>query len=399
MSETAGQDTDQDADQDAGSFYLSTEPFSDFARVVDAAVYRPLLAGWWLGLTDVVGSTKAIEAGHYKRVNMAGATAISAVMNAIGHRNFPFVFGGDGASLAVPPEDAAKTREALARTARWVKEELGLELRTAMVPLHDVRAAGHEVLMARFAASANVCYAMFAGQGLAWAEEQMKSDAYAIPMAAPGERPDLTGLSCRWTPIEETRGCILSLLVAPLTSADDPAFVVVARKVVGLIGGYERGGHPVPPIGPGFTWPPAGLELEARASRNGTPLAKQRRKIWLITLIAWVLDKTKWKVAGFDPLAYRTNTAANTDFRRFDDMQRKTVDCGPEVLTEVKAILEEARDKGVLAYGLWEQSAALMTCIVPSPLTHDHMHFLDGAEGGYARAAIDLKAQMKEARG
>lgn len=382
---------------DAESFYLGTEPFDDFAQVVDASVYRPLPAGWWLGLTDVVGSTQAIEAGHYKRVNMAGATAISAVMNAIGHRNFPFVFGGDGASLAVPPEAAEATREALARTARWVEEELGLELRAAMVPVDAVRAAGHEVLMARFAASDNVCYAMFAGHGLAWAEEQMKRDAYAVPMAPPGARPDLTGLSCRWTPIEETRGFILSLLVAPLGSAEDPGFVAVTRQLVALIGRYERGGHPVPPIGPGFTWPPAGLELEARASRSDeTPLAKQKRKLWLITLIAWLLDKTKWKVAGFDPLAYRTNTAANTDFRKFDDMLRMTVDCGPEVLTEVKAILEEARQRGVLAYGLWEQSAALMTCIVPSPLTHDHMHFLDGAEGGYARAAFQLKAQLKD---
>ena len=66
--------------RESEGFYLGTAPFSDFAQVVDAKVYRPLPSGWWLGLTDVVGSTKAIEAGHYKRVNMAGATAISAVM-------------------------------------------------------------------------------------------------------------------------------------------------------------------------------------------------------------------------------------------------------------------------------------------------------------------------------
>ena len=34
-------------------------------------------------------------------VNTAGASAISAVANALGHRRFPFVFGGDGASFAV----------------------------------------------------------------------------------------------------------------------------------------------------------------------------------------------------------------------------------------------------------------------------------------------------------
>jgi hypothetical protein len=35
-----------------------------------------------------------------------------------------------------------------------------------------------------------------------------------------------------------------------------------------------------------------------------------------------------------------------------------------------------------------------MTCIVPSPFANDHMHFVDGANGGYARAAEALKASM-----
>jgi hypothetical protein len=35
-----------------------------------------------------------------------------------------------------------------------------------------------------------------------------------------------------------------------------------------------------------------------------------------------------------------------------------------------------------------------MTCIVPSPLQRDHVHFVDGASGGYAMAASQLKAKM-----
>ena len=36
-----------------------------------------------------------------------------------------------------------------------------------------------------------------------------------------------------------------------------------------------------------------------------------------------------------------------------------------------------------------------MTCLVPSPLRDDHVHFVDGAAGGYATAAIKLKAQRE----
>jgi hypothetical protein len=34
----------------------------------------------------------------------------------------------------------------------------------------------------------------------------------------------------------------------------------------------------------------------------------------------------------------------------------------------------------------------MMTCIVPSVESDDHLHFLDGASGGYALAAKMMKA-------
>ena len=42
-------------------------------------------------------------------------------------------------------------------------------------------------------------------------------------------------------------------------------------------------------------------------------------------------------------------------------------------------------------YGLHRQDAAMMTCFTPSALRSDHVHFIDGARGGYASAATALK--------
>jgi len=85
---------------------------------------------------------RAIAEARYKAVNMAGASVIAAVTNALAGREFPFVFGGDGASFAVSHEDLARAREALAATAIWVKEDLGLAMRVALVPVAAVRAQG-----------------------------------------------------------------------------------------------------------------------------------------------------------------------------------------------------------------------------------------------------------------
>ncbi|MET0368117.1 MAG: DUF3095 family protein, partial [Methylobacterium sp.] len=57
----------------------------------------------------------------------------------------------------------------------------------------------------------------------------------------------------------------------------------------------------------------------------------------------------------------------------------------------IEAMLEAARAEGVVRYGLHRQEAAVVTCITPSPLRADHLHFVDGAGGGYARAAQNLK--------
>ena len=215
------------------SFYASLPVVGDFARLTDPSVYASLPGGWVLGLSDIVASTSAIAAGRYKAVNTAAAAVIAAVANGLGDSEFPFVFGGDGASFALPPDQAALGREALAAVAAWVREDVDLEMRAALVPVEAVRASGHDVRIARFAASPDVSYAMFAGGGLAWAERQMKMGRFAVAPAPQGTRPDLTGLSCRFSEIEAERGVILSLIVVP-AGGDPGRFRTFVAEVLKL---------------------------------------------------------------------------------------------------------------------------------------------------------------------
>lgn len=167
-------------------FYKRLPAFRDFTQVADAACFQPLPDDWMVGVADVQQSTKAIRENRYKAVNMAGAAVIASVANALKGRDFPFVFGGDGASFAVPATDAALARQALAETATWVKEDLDLSLRIGMVSVAAIRAQGRDVLVARYMPSANVSIAMFSGGGMAWADAAMKRGEIAVPPAAPG---------------------------------------------------------------------------------------------------------------------------------------------------------------------------------------------------------------------
>ena len=40
----------------------------------------------------------------------------------------------------------------------------------------------------------------------------------------------------------------------------------------------------------------------------------------------------------------------------------------------------------------------MMTCFTPSPINANHVHFIDGALGGYTTAAIALKAELARRR-
>ena len=373
------------------AFYGSIPVFRGFARLMEPSLYVPLPEDWTVGVADIVESTRAIAAKRYKAVNMAGAAVIAAVTNALEGREFPFVFGGDGASFAVAPEDLPRTREALAATAAWVKEDLELVMRVALVPVASIRAKGADVRVARFGPSPNLSYAMFSGGGLGWAEAAMKRGEFAVDAAPAGTQPDLSGLSCRFEEIPSARGLILSVLVVPASGANAPAFRNVIEDIIGLVERIPESGRPVPPQGPPLRWPPAGLDYEARAARGGS-LARRRLFVLGYTFFAYVIMRFGIKVGGFVPQTYTRQVVENSDFRKYDDGLRMILDCSAELEAELSKRLAAAASAGVVRYGLHRQDAAMMTCFTPSVLRADHVHFIDGARGGYASAAIALKA-------
>ena len=372
-------------------FYASIPVFRGFGSLMDPALYSPLPDDWTIGIADIVESTKAIADARYKAVNMAGAAVIAAVTNALEGREFPFVFGGDGASFAVSPDDLDRARDALAATARWVQDDLNLVMRVALVPVAQVRAQGLDVRVARFAPSPNLSYAMFSGGGLGWAEAAMKRGEFSVSMAPSGTQPDLTGLSCRFEEIPSVRGLILSVLVVPASGADPVAFRKLIEGVIALVERSPDAGRPVPPGGPPLRWPPAGVEYEARAIREGS-LLKRRAFVLANTLFAYLVMRFGISVGGFVPKTYVRQVVENSDFRKYDDGLRMILDCTPELENALAQRLAAAASAGIIRYGLHRQDAAMMTCFTPSALRSDHVHFIDGARGGYASAATALKA-------
>jgi hypothetical protein len=232
---------------------------------------------------------------------------------------------------------------------------------------------------------------MFSGGGLGWAEAAMKRGEFAVEMASPGTQPDLSGLSCRFEEMPAVRGLILSVLVMPAPGADASAFRRLIEEIVTLVERSPDSGRPVPSGGPPLRWPPAGFEFEARAQRGGS-LLRRRASVLVYTLFAFFLFRFGISVGGFAPEIYLRQVVENSDFRKYDDGLRMVLDCTPELERSLSERLAAAASAGIAKYGLHRQDAAMMTCFTPSVMRSDHVHFIDGARGGYASAAVALKA-------
>lgn len=346
--------------------------------------YRAIPDSWFVAVTDVVQSRAAIEAGKFKAVNMAGVAMITGIMNALDHQKIPYIFGGDGAAIAFSSDDYDFVKDVLSKTRTWVRDELSLELRAAIVPVKDIREKGCDVKIAGLFVSQAIINFAFIGRGIALAEGLMKQGEYEIAPASSGEYPDLTGLSCRWMPIEKEGSKIISMIVEVADGeASIPAGVL--EELLYMINSDKPEGHPAPEDQVKFKWPVEGVGLEAKAT------GMSKAKLYLIAFIALVLNKTGWSMGAFDPKHYRKQLSLNTDYRKIQDGIRMTLSMDVEKVKELRAFLEKYRDKKALKFGLSEQDSAVLTCFVPSITSDDHYHFMDGAGGGYALAADNLQ--------
>ncbi|HEX9170700.1 MAG TPA: DUF3095 family protein [Roseiarcus sp.] len=373
------------------NFYESIPIFDEFAEAVRPENYNPLPDDWVVGFCDVVGSTDAVAKGRYKAVNMVGAGAIAAVANALDRRPFPFVFGGDGASFAVSGSDAPAAAAALAAMAGFAHDQFQLDLRVAVIPVREIRAARREVKVARYGATPHCVYAMFAGGGLAWFEAEAKRGRHALPLALQGTKPDLSGLSCRWGVAPAKQGVILSLIVAP--RGDDPRFGALIDEVVRMAHEAPLDGRPITLASLGVATPMKAIALEASVNAaSGVSRARARFSAATSYLLGVAFHKFKLKAGGFDAALYASDVAANADFRKFDDGLRMTLDCSPAFADTLEARLAAAED--FASWGAFRQEAAQLTCFVPSITERGHVHFVDGAGGGYTMAAKAMKARF-----
>jgi hypothetical protein len=370
-------------------FYKNLKPFSNFNEFHTPIHYKQVPSNWNLIITDVKGSTQSIQSGRYRDVNTLGVASIVVVRKILKGLDFPFVFGGDGATILLPGEETNSVVPSLLGLKKIASNNFGMELRIGIVSIQEIITSGKSIEVARFFLSSGFSQAMFRGSGITYGEKLIKENYNQYQARSELEvEPDLTGLTCRWKPIPTQRGKILTLLIRP-REGNERVYTDILKKLNTI---FPEGLDKLNPA----TYDKNTYRPVWESIRNEFRLGSSKFSFqFLLRALALIPTYFLFNLRIPFPklMNYIRSTASHSDFRKFDDMLRMVIDCSEEEIAQIKLFLDDLFQKGFIFYGTHISQNSLMTCYVEGLNEGQHIHFLDAENGGYTQAAIQMKNQ------
>ena len=377
------------------NFYTNLPSVTNFMDLARLDHYKHVPDDWYVLITDITGSTQKIEAGQYREVNMLGASSIMAVLNAVHPVEVPFVFGGDGASLIVPPCCLDEAREALLGVRAVAAQAFDMDLRVGAVPVAKIRHP-YSLRVAKLKLAPHYHQASFIGGGITHASDLVKQNSiYRLDLDRDSGNANLTGLECRWQEVPSPRGETVSLIVNAVDTQGEAVSQIyqdileAIRRIYGEPDDY----HPISELNLHLSFNPYKLAAEVKA-RSRTNLWS-RLKYWVRLLIENVLGTVfmglDLSIGGVDWGKYRDDVRAASDYRKIDDTLRMVISGSPAQNRRLVRYLEKHFCTGKITYGLHTSTHTVLTCLILDR-RDCHFHLIDGAGGGYAMAAKALKS-------
>ncbi|SES28317.1 DUF3095 domain-containing protein [Pedobacter rhizosphaerae] len=346
---------------------------------------------WKIIVTDVKSSTEAVRSGLHENINLIATGSIVTVLNIAFKAGIavPFFFGGDGATFIIPPEIAEQTMRALNVYRRNTLENFNITLRIGIVEVEAVYAQHHQLMVTRFSRGENFSIPIVLGEGLSYAEKVIKGDDYIFNHAEDkNSELDLSGMQCRWDkiePPENTEEVVTLIVVAQDGTKQAEAFSQVIKQIDRIYGSVEkRQPISIPKLIFKTSFNNLGREMRHRI---GEIKFFELFKTWLINLYGWVYFRTERGKNYLKQLVEMSDTLV------IDGRINTVISGTTKQRLNLQKVLNQLEEQGIILYGLFVSRESIMSCYVRD-LSDDHIHFVDGGEGGYTQAAGILKAKL-----
>lgn len=347
---------------------------------------------WHVIITDIKGSSDAVQQGLHETVNLVATGSIVAVLN-IAYRlpvSIPFFFGGDGATFIIPRNILDDAWKALALHQENTRKNFNLELRVGQVAVSKIYDTGHELRITKLKTSQLFNIPVMLGDGLAYAEKIVKAEDYAPEL--PGEPAaglDMSGMECRWNRILPPARYdeVVSLLVLARRPGEQASAFNKVISAIDRIYGAPDQRKPITE---------SRLKLNATVRKISREMRVKLGGFRPLYLVRKMISTTLGKIYFSTPTGktYLRQLVQLSDTLVIDGRINTVISGTTRQREALTARLDELEKEGLILYGLFVSRDSVLSCYVRN-MNEDHIHFVDGADGGYTMAAVMLKRKLK----
>lgn len=349
---------------------------------------------WHIVITDVRNSTEVIRKGEHQHVNLIATGCIIAALNLAkkSKLTIPFFFGGDGATLIIPNKILFELMEALSEHRKNALKTFNLDLRLGSVSLHELYDDGHNLRIAKAMVSDKLITPIVLGTGLSFAESKIKDpDFVSYQGSDKNSFLDLSGMECRWDKLKPPTNSaeVLSLLVDVAEGQEQAPVFEELIEIIDSMYGSPQTRKPFSVFD---------MKLEASVNRIYDEMKVRIRRFSILylsfNLLATWLGKIYLRYTK-PGKAYLKELIDLTDTLIVDGRLNTVISSTPKQRQELEEKLNQLEKEGKIFFGLHISTESIMSCYVKRA-DNEHLHFVDGAGGGYTQAAKMLKAKLRE---
>tara|TARA_R100001369_G_scaffold20091_3_gene36953 strand:+ start:29680 stop:30843 length:1164 start_codon:yes stop_codon:yes gene_type:complete len=361
----------------------------------DERLFEKVPENWHIVVADIEESTLAISNGLHNEVNLAATGSIVAVLNQLkkykSKIKIPYFFGGDGATFIVPPSVLKDVLYVLNTQRIHVKKNLKLDLRVGSISVKEMYEQEHNLNIAKIRLNEYLITPIALGTALKHAEKLIKNtyeeDAKDVIIR---KKLDLTGMECRWDEIEPPKSeqKVVCLLI---NCKDEKSQRIIYKEIItklDLIFGDLNERQPITSLK---------LKLDATLNKIRKEMYARIGKYDFIYLIK------NWLITGLgryyfkyfsEGQSYLLKVSKLSDTLMIDGSINTVISGDQDQIKQLVTYLDEMEADKKINYGIHITHASVMSCYVEDR-KNNHIHFVDGTDGGYTAAAKVFKTKMK----
>ena len=359
-------------------------------------LFKAIPEDWHVIVADIKNSTQAVRDGLHQQVNLAATGTIVSVLNEIKTRfkslNIPYFFGGDGVTFIVPDVVCKTVLEVLENYRHHVKNNFNLTLKVGAMPIHQIYSNGLSIKIARVVLNTSLTLPIVLGNGLKYAERKIKA-SFVDEVINPAKISSISleGMECRWkeidSPTKEEK--IVCLLVhCQDESSQSEVYSHTISTINKIFGNYKKR-HPI-------SIKKLKLDLSIKKMKDEMYARLGKRNVfyflknWLTTIIG------KFYFIYFKEGRDYLKMVKQLSYTLMIDGTLNLLIAGKEhEIEQLKQVLDKLEQEDKIKYGIHITHASIMSCYVQDRQTN-HIHFIDGAEGGYTAASRMFKSKMNK---